>query len=341
MSKLTDLRYASEIAALVRPTVRLALLRGGLDDDVFSEFLEPRTASEFAETRAVDRALAASWLRAAAAAGWLERHGNAYTSSPFVRWLLETEMGDAGRAMLEEAVLAYEPILGSYPARMKSQDRPAWNGDTAAAERVARGSRVIEGRALKALFRVPGVRQARRFMDIGCGEGVYLMRLLERHRDSLGDGVELDAGVAERARVHLARAGVQRRAEIHTGDFHALELPHGSYDLVLLNNNLYYFQDEEREPLFERILEHLSPKGVLAIQSPFVSDDPLSRWLGVTTMNASFDAFLRIHSDLAGLPEPDELNAQLQNAGFSSMGTVPIVPGGSVRFVWARKAGRG
>ena len=338
MSSFADLRHAATVAGLVRPAVRLALLRGGLQDGVFAELTELRTAAEFAESRGVDRGLAASWLRAATAAGWLERRGNAYVSAPFVRWLLDTEAGDAGRAMLEEAVLAYEPILGTYPERMRHGDRPRWSDDPEAAARVARGSRVIEGRALKALFRIPGARGARRVLDVGCGEGVYLARLLVRHRDSLGDGVELDPVVAARARSRLAAAGVQRRAEIHVGDFTEIDLPHGMYDLVLLNNNIYYFADEEREPLFERILRHLSPRGILAIQSPVISDDPISRWLGITAMNASFDAFLRIHQDLAGLPEPDALRAQLRSAGFESVGSVPIVPGGSIRFVWARKA---
>ena len=339
MGRLADLRHSATVAGLVRPAVRLALLRGGLEEGTFEALSEPRTAAELAEETSTDRELTAAWLRAAEAAGLLELRGNAYGLSSFVRWLLETKSGDAGRALLEQAIHSYGPVLGRYQQIIRCDARPIWRDDLKGAERVSRASRVVGRRAIRALHRVPGVRSARRVLDVGCGEGGYLLELLRRHRDAIGDGVELDAGVAARARARLQAGGVHRRAEIHVGDFTTLELPHVAYDLVLLNNNVYYFGEDQREPLFRRILDHLAPAGVLAIQSPIVSNDPVSRWMGATATIASFDAFLRIHEDLAGLPEPDELQAQLRNAGFGEIGTESIVPGGSIRYVWARKPG--
>jgi SAM-dependent methyltransferase len=340
LASLREFRYAMTVAGLVRPAVKLALLRGGLDDGLFALLCESHTTDELAAAREMDRDLTKAWLRAAHEADLLKRDGAAYRAAPFVRWLLETDRGDAARAVLEGATEAYGPVLGRYPEILRTGEWPSWIGDAESASRVARGSRLAESRALRALPRIPGVRNARRFLDIGCGEGVYLLTLLERHRDSIGDGVELDPGVADRARQRLQRGGVGQRAEVHTGDFNALDLPHGTYDLVLLNNNLYYFDEDARGPLFGRILEHLSPRGILAIQCPFVSDDAVSKLFGMTSTMAAFDAFLQIHDDLAGLPRPERLNEQLRDAGFGAIGTVPIVPGGSLRYVWARKPKR-
>ena len=337
---LWEIRHATRVAGLVRSSIKMALLRGGLDDHLLKELVEPKSVDDLVAGRASDPELMQAWLRAAEAAGLVARRGDTYAATPFVRWILETERGDAARAVLEGATEAYGPVLGRYPEILRTGDRPTWVGDPETAQRVARASRVAESRALRALHRIPGVRSARRFLDIGCGEGAYLQNLLERHRDSIGDGVELDAGVAERARARLQRSGVGRRSEIHIGDFTEMALPHGTYDLALLNNNLYYFGEDEREGLFRRILEHLSPKGILAIQCPVVSDDAFSKLFGMRPAITSFDAFLRVHTDLAGLPRPDQLNDQLRDAGFSATGTVPIVPGGALRYVWARKPTR-
>ena len=335
--KLSELRHATRVAALVRSSIEMALLRGGLDDGLMKELSEPRSLEDLASARASDPELMEAWLRAAEAADLVERREDAYAVKPFVRWLLETERGDAARAVLEGATEAYGPVLGRYPEILRTDDRPTWVGDPVTAQRVARASRVAESRALRALRRIPGVNRARRFLDIGCGEGAYLLTLLEKHRDSIGDGVELDRGVAERARARLRRGGVGRRSEIHVGDFTELDLPHGTYDLVLLNNNLYYFAEDAREGLFKRILKYLSPNGVLAIQCPIVSEDRVSKLFGMRPTITSFDAFLRVHTDLGGLPRPEQLNEQLRGAGFSATGTVPIVPGGALRYVWARK----
>jgi hypothetical protein len=48
------------------------------------------------------------------------------------------------------------------------------------------------------------------------------------------------------------------------------------------------------------------------------------------------DLFLRSHRDLHGLPAPSELHVQLREAGFAASGEVGVLPGGTLRIVWAR-----
>jgi cyclopropane fatty-acyl-phospholipid synthase-like methyltransferase len=162
-----------------------------------------------------------------------------------------------------------------------------------------------------------------------------LAALLARYRDALGTGIELDTRVAERAQETLEAAHVQRRGEIRAGDFFSTELPH-AFDLALLSNNLHYFAESRWPALLARVAEHLAPGGLLAIQTPVLMDGALARFTGARATLATFDLFLRAHANLSGLPDPARLEAALRGAGFAQLGTQPILPGGALRYVWAR-----
>jgi trans-aconitate methyltransferase len=218
---------------------------------------------------------------------------------------------------------------------MGAASRPEF-GAPAETLRTAAASRLLERRALQVLASVPRVRTARRVLDIGCGYGTYLAGFLSRYRDANGLGIELDTAVAEEARRILRKADVARRGEIRVGDFMTLDLAAGSYDLVLLNNNLYYFSPDRRKALFERALGSLAPHGVFAVQTPIATAGRITRALGGDQSTATFDLFLRAHRNLYGLPDPDELFADLREVGFEEMGQISIVPGGSLRYLWAR-----
>jgi SAM-dependent methyltransferase len=333
-----DLLPARRLARVLRGATELALLRAGIEIGLFEALRTPQSAAELAERLGLAADLVAAWLRAAESHGLLRAEGGRFRLASLARWLLDAPEAASLHAALDQAALAWLPRLGELPALMKGAERPVW-GTPEEARRTASLSRMLEGRALTALGRVPGVGSARRVLDVGCGQGTYLAGFLVRHRDARGIGIELDPAVAEEARHTLREAQVSRRGEIRAGDFLSMPLPPEGFDLVLLNQSLHYFAPSARAALFRRIREQLVPGGVLAIQTAVAVRDRLSRLLGSAASVATFDLFLRCHRNLYGLPDPEALATQLREAGFAETGEVPVVPGGSTRFVWSRVGG--
>jgi len=332
---LEDLRHLHRLSANLRAAAELALVRAGLHSEVFEALRTPASAGEIAEQLHLDNDLLAAFLRAAHAHGLIQREGLRYQAGPYIRWLLDSQAADAAEAALDQTALSVLPVLARLPALLRGGERPEW-GSAVQTARAARAARLTAARAQRALDKVPGVRQARHILDVGCGIGADLAAFLTTYRDAQGVGVERDPELAEQARETLHRAGVQRRGEILEGDFMSLEIARGSFDLVLLNHNLHYFAGAARLALFERIRLQLRRGGVLALQTPILAQSWISRATGFEAHAASLDLFLRAHGNLSGLPDPGALQAVLREVGFGEVGEVSIVPGGSLRTIWAR-----
>ncbi len=323
---------------MVAAPARTRLLRAGLQLGLFDSLREVRSEAQLADEHRLEPDLLAGWLSAAEACGLLRREGDGYVASGFVRWLLDEPSAPSLYALLDQSLETVSPAFERLPGLMRGAARPVF-GAPAAARRAAQASRLVEDRALAALARIPDARSARTILDVGCGFGTALAALLRRYRDATATGIELDPDLAAEARRTLEEAGVSRRAEIVVGDFLRADLARKRYDLALLNNDLYYFAPETHGALFHRLLAHLAPGGIVAIQIPVVSRRPLARRVGLTASAAVFDLFLRCHANLHGLPDPAGLADALRAAGFEATGQVPILPAGASVYVWARSPG--
>ncbi len=330
-------RFGRRFARTLAGATRLPLLRAGVHLGLFEALRVPQVPAALADRLGLAPDLVEGWLIAAHAHGLLKKRGGEYAIGRFARWVLDAPEAGALHALLDQTALSYEPRLEALPELLKGAPRPSHEAAPAEALRVAAASRLLETRALRALRRIPGLRKARRVLDVGCGEGTYLAGILRRYRDAHGLGIEKDAEVAEAARRNLREAEVWRRAEVRVGDFMALELPAGRFHLALLNHSLHYFRPPERLPLLRRIGEHLAEGGVLAIQTAVLCDAPLAQALGVHANLTSLDLYLRTHRDLHGLPVPARVEEDLREAGFDEVGQIPIAAGGAVRYVWGRR----
>jgi SAM-dependent methyltransferase len=324
----------AELGRLTRAALSLELIRTGLAAGLFETLAEPCGADELAESRGLAPDLCSAWLRAAHANGLVEYRAGRYRSGGLGRWLLTSE-GDAAAAWRDEVALGQLPLLRELPGLMAGAPRPSLAERDPARQGLARQR--FAARALAALAQVPGARGARRILEVGCGDGRFLAQLLSRYRDSLGLGVERDAALAERARERLREARVERRADVWSGDVLSEDLPAGDWELVLLNQVLPHFAEDERDMLFARLRARMSPRGVLVIQTPVLATGLLARASGAAASTALLDLVLRADGALHPLPDPNELQVRLRREGYSRVGSVPVLPGGTWCQVWATR----
>lgn len=326
-------RHGRALAQALDAFAVVPLLRTGLRLGLFESLRAPQSAAALADRLGLAPDLVSAWARNLHAQGWLARKGDAYRLAPATQWLLDAPEAAALHALLDHAVDTMASRLGALPELMKGAERPVFGrGDEA--RRMTAITRLVEPRALRVLEQIPGARHPQRVLDIGCGRGDYLARLLQRYRDAMGLGVEIEPAVAEEARRRLAEADVTRRAEVLVGDFRTMELPRGNFDLILLNHNLHYFAPGERVALLRRARSRLVENGVLAIQTLVLTEGILPSLFGLQAGAALFDLLLRAHRNLHGLPEAAEVHQALREAGFAATGEAAVVPGGAVRFVW-------
>jgi trans-aconitate methyltransferase len=90
------------------------------------------------------------------------------------------------------------------------------------------------------LAMVPSDLQLGRVLDVGCAAGATSQALSERYPGLETTGIELDTGLAERARAHLGRVLVGDAAE----QLRALSASHDErFDLVLCGDVLEHLED--------------------------------------------------------------------------------------------------
>lgn len=144
--------------------------------------------------------------------GWIRLESTTLQPEPIVQTLLDEPRG------LYELGYAYEPVMNALDGLLAGrtefgkdvQRRTDWVG-------------IGSGRLCQQLpYPVLGDLVARhggnRVLDIGCGDGAFLIWMLRRIGGLQALGLDLDAPTAELARRQVAQAGLGERAKIICGD---------------------------------------------------------------------------------------------------------------------------
>jgi SAM-dependent methyltransferase len=133
------------------------------------------------------------------------------------------------------------------------------------------------------------VRPVTRVLDLGAGSAPWTIALLLANPDATA--VVNDLGpVIEAARDCVAQHGLTERCEFRGGDYFAVPLSHGEFDVVVLAHVLRGEGFDGARRLVERAFDALRPAGMLLVAEYFVDDDrngPLNALLLGMTMIAA------------------------------------------------------
>ncbi len=295
----------------------------------------PRSVAELAPRLAMTESATERLLGAAAALDLVERRsGGRYGLAMLGAALL----GNPGvGAMIAHHRLLYDDLANPL-ALLRGESRPTalsgyWGYATADQPAAAPPADVAAYSALMAqsqhfvaddILAAYDFAQHRRILDVGGGEGAFLIRVAAQAKAPALTLFDLPA-VAARAQVRFEAEGLGPRAATFGGDMHRDALPGGA-DLVTLVRVLHDHDDAAVRALLARIRACLPPGGTLLIAEPMAGSAETRR------MAEAYFAFYLLAMGSGRARSPEELTAFLREAGFTEIRTLrtrrPLLTGG-------------
>ena len=155
-------------------------------------------------------------------------------------------------------------------------------------------------------------------LDVGCGTGIYSRVVLDADPDVHVEGVDLAEDVITAARHDLDRHGYGPRVRLRVGDVrHGMRESPIRFDLVMLLNNIYYFDPDSRVALYRDLHALLTDRGQLLIVSMLAPGSIAA---------AHLHFMLTCQSNPSSLPKREEMEDDLLEAGFRILAQEMLVP---------------
>ena len=154
---------------------------------------------------------------------------------------------------------------------------------------------------------LPIPRGAEKMVDIGGSHGLYSAELCRRNPPMRAEVLELP-GVADAARSAAIELGTTDVVTHIEGDILTTDLPR-EYSVAFLGNLVHHFQPEQLESVLERIWNHVSPGGTIAIWDMAAGSGPGN------LVSDLFSLFFYLIST-GGCHSESHIEEVLQKAGF-------------------------
>lgn len=152
------------------------------------------------------------------------------------------------------------------------------------------------------------IRRRRCLLDVGGGEGAFLISAAERAPDLQLILFDLPA-VAARAEARFAASGLGRRARAIGGSFLSDPLPEGA-DAIALVRVIHDHDDAAALAILRAVRRALPPDGTLLLA------EPMAGARGAEPVGDAYFGFYLLAMGSGRARSPDELTALLRSAGF-------------------------
>ncbi|MEU8102985.1 class I SAM-dependent methyltransferase [Nonomuraea muscovyensis] len=176
----------------------------------------------------------------------------------------------------------------------------------------------IDDANVERLLRRADLAPGARILDLGCGQGEWLMRALTLYPDATADGVDLSDVALDAAREQADRSGLSARLRLHrlpaaefspagsaSGSSASGSSADGLYDLVLCVGSTHAFGGLTET--LDEVRRHLSPGGLALVGEGFWEVSPTPQVLD------RFEAGPDDYADLAGTVE------RAEKAGYATV----------------------
>lgn len=312
----------------------LWLVHTGYELNLWERFVEGETKENIlAENLNWDPLLLEHWLEQAKSQELIVFTNEKYQLSKTGRAIHEYR--DYGlKAMYKEFVLHWGPCFAQLPDLIRREiPRGQMDSemDNELISRASKSSELFVWPVLKGKCEKDGWYNV---LDIGCGEAVFLRRLVEEFPRLRGVGLEINLSVANRAA--LETEFYRGRIRIESTDVFEFNDTPGTYDCCLLNNNIYYFDSKKRLELLTFLMNLLKPGGQIGILTALRGVKPSFQIFKTNIPQNLMSFFLSCHEGFEGLPLEEEMLDLLEGAGFSQIEVIPL-PFKVSHYFFARK----
>jgi len=132
-----------------------------------------------------------------------------------------------------------------------------------------------------ARFAAPGARQLavalpgnpNHILDVGAGSGIWGLAMAQRHPETRVTALDFP-NVLQAFRIQAEHMGLSDRVGLLPGNYHAVEIPEGRFDRIILANVLHLEPPEQAAALIRRVTAALLPSGDLVIVDMLGDETP-------------------------------------------------------------------